>query len=398
MDTPDIDRRKFLEQSAAAGAALTLSGAILPGRAAAQQDAAKDAFASASSAAAAFRHRYLPHLAEVPVTPSGQHVRHHPRARRATRRRNSTSPNHYPHIDKMLAGVRVRPAGQPDRHAGARASQPRGDRRRQARLEREADRQFARRRAGVSRAGQERKACGCGARRSSSPARNSRSWPRRSPPASSAASPRPMPTTGTPGPTGRRSSTRKAAAACPTWASTTSPASPACWARPESVVAMVSIVTPTRKIDGKGEIKVTEEDNAMVLLDHGNGVLSHVQCGFNFFNPARPRRQQGDPAHDLDRRLEGQHGAGGLRLGAAGRRSGDREEARLRAARHGRRRLRLAAGRVARVRMPGHGQRTALHAGARAARGGDHRRRARIAARPAGGSISKSTFKWPIVA
>jgi predicted dehydrogenase len=48
---------------------------------------------------------------------------------------------------------------------------------------------------------------------------------------------------------------------------------------------MVSIVTPTRIIDGKGEIEVTEEDNAMVLLDHGNGVLSHVQCGFNFFNP-----------------------------------------------------------------------------------------------------------------
>jgi predicted dehydrogenase len=53
----------------------------------------------------------------------------------------------------------------------------------------------------------------------------------------------------------------------------------------KSVMAMVSIVTPTRKIDRKGEIKVTEEDNAMVTLDHGNGVLSHVQCGFNFFNP-----------------------------------------------------------------------------------------------------------------
>jgi len=52
-----------------------------------------------------------------------------------------------------------------------------------------------------------------------------------------------------------------------------------------AVVAMVSIVTPSRKIQGKGEIKVTEEDNAMVVLDHGNGVLSHVQCGFNFFNP-----------------------------------------------------------------------------------------------------------------
>jgi predicted dehydrogenase len=52
-----------------------------------------------------------------------------------------------------------------------------------------------------------------------------------------------------------------------------------------SVVAMTSIVTPTREIKGKGKIKVSEEDNAMVLLDHGNGVLSHIQCGFNFFNP-----------------------------------------------------------------------------------------------------------------
>jgi predicted dehydrogenase len=52
-----------------------------------------------------------------------------------------------------------------------------------------------------------------------------------------------------------------------------------------SVAAMVSIVTPKRKIVDKGEIQVTEEDNAMVLLDHGNGVLSHTQCGFNFFNP-----------------------------------------------------------------------------------------------------------------
>ncbi|MEX2093647.1 MAG: Gfo/Idh/MocA family oxidoreductase, partial [Pirellulales bacterium] len=52
-----------------------------------------------------------------------------------------------------------------------------------------------------------------------------------------------------------------------------------------SVVAMVNIVTPTRIIDAKGEIKVTEEDNAMVLLEHANGALSHVQSGFNYFNP-----------------------------------------------------------------------------------------------------------------
>ena len=51
------------------------------------------------------------------------------------------------------------------------------------------------------------------------------------------------------------------------------------------VSAMLSVVTPERTIDGKGKIKVTEEDNAMVLLDHGKGVISHVQSGFNFFNP-----------------------------------------------------------------------------------------------------------------
>jgi predicted dehydrogenase len=51
------------------------------------------------------------------------------------------------------------------------------------------------------------------------------------------------------------------------------------------VSAMLSIVTPERDIHEKGKIKVTEEDNAMVLLDHGNGVISHVQSGFNYFNP-----------------------------------------------------------------------------------------------------------------
>ena len=53
----------------------------------------------------------------------------------------------------------------------------------------------------------------------------------------------------------------------------------------KSVAAMVSIVTPERRVDDKGTIKVTEEDNAMVLLDHGHGVISHVQSGFNYFNP-----------------------------------------------------------------------------------------------------------------
>ena len=51
------------------------------------------------------------------------------------------------------------------------------------------------------------------------------------------------------------------------------------------VTAMLSIVTPDRAIHEKGTIRVTEEDNAMLLLDHGRGLISHVQSGFNYFNP-----------------------------------------------------------------------------------------------------------------
>lgn len=53
----------------------------------------------------------------------------------------------------------------------------------------------------------------------------------------------------------------------------------------KSVMAMTRIVTPERTVSDKGRIQVTEEDNAMVLLDHGQGVLSHIQSGFNYFNP-----------------------------------------------------------------------------------------------------------------
>jgi len=53
----------------------------------------------------------------------------------------------------------------------------------------------------------------------------------------------------------------------------------------KSVMAMTSIVTPERTVDDKGKVKVVAEDNAMVLMEHANGVLSHVQCGFNYFDP-----------------------------------------------------------------------------------------------------------------
>jgi predicted dehydrogenase len=53
----------------------------------------------------------------------------------------------------------------------------------------------------------------------------------------------------------------------------------------KSVVAMTSIVNPQRKVDDKGLVRVEAEDNAHVLMEHANGVLSHVMCGFNYFDP-----------------------------------------------------------------------------------------------------------------
>ncbi len=53
----------------------------------------------------------------------------------------------------------------------------------------------------------------------------------------------------------------------------------------KSVMAMLSIVNPERTVDDKGKIKVEAEDNAHVLLEHDKGILSHVMCGFNYFDP-----------------------------------------------------------------------------------------------------------------
>lgn len=52
-----------------------------------------------------------------------------------------------------------------------------------------------------------------------------------------------------------------------------------------SVMGMTSIVNPERTITGVGVIKVEEEDNAHILMEHKHGVISHVMCGFNYFDP-----------------------------------------------------------------------------------------------------------------
>jgi predicted dehydrogenase len=52
-----------------------------------------------------------------------------------------------------------------------------------------------------------------------------------------------------------------------------------------SVVAMTNIITPTRHTDNRPEFKVEAEDNAALLMEHGSGAISHVMCGFNYFDP-----------------------------------------------------------------------------------------------------------------
>lgn len=54
----------------------------------------------------------------------------------------------------------------------------------------------------------------------------------------------------------------------------------------KSVVAMLNTLTPTRVVENRLEpIRVEAEDNAMVLMEHASGALSHVQSGFNYFDP-----------------------------------------------------------------------------------------------------------------
>ena len=52
----------------------------------------------------------------------------------------------------------------------------------------------------------------------------------------------------------------------------------------KSLVAMTSVVKPERTIEGK-KVKVVAEDNAHILLEHENNVISHIMCGFNYFDP-----------------------------------------------------------------------------------------------------------------
>lgn len=55
----------------------------------------------------------------------------------------------------------------------------------------------------------------------------------------------------------------------------------------KEVVGMTAILNPTRKVDDRGEVKVTADENTMLIMNHGNGVLSHVQTGFVYWDHER---------------------------------------------------------------------------------------------------------------
>ena len=60
----------------------------------------------------------------------------------------------------------------------------------------------------------------------------------------------------------------------------------------QEVVGMTAVMNKTRKVDDKGEVAVTADENTMLIMHHGNGVLSHVQTGFVYFEPEAPSRER----------------------------------------------------------------------------------------------------------
>jgi predicted dehydrogenase len=49
-----------------------------------------------------------------------------------------------------------------------------------------------------------------------------------------------------------------------------------------SVVGMTSVCTPVRTLTDGTDVKAEVADNDMLIMDHGDGVLSHVQSGYNY--------------------------------------------------------------------------------------------------------------------
>ena len=88
----------------------------------------------------------------------------------------------------------------------------------------------------------------------------------------------------------------------------------------KSVVGMTAILNKTRKVNDKGEVQVAADENTMLIMDHGSGILSHVQTGFVYYDdeiaPSRERKLYTVEHHGHRRRIA----PPGMGLGARRRR------------------------------------------------------------------------------
>jgi predicted dehydrogenase len=55
----------------------------------------------------------------------------------------------------------------------------------------------------------------------------------------------------------------------------------------KEVIGMTAVLNATRKVEDLGEVKVEADENTMLIMNHGNGLLSHVQTGFVYFDGER---------------------------------------------------------------------------------------------------------------
>ena len=59
-------------------------------------------------------------------------------------------------------------------------------------------------------------------------------------------------------------------------------------------------VTVTTHENKKVRVKVETDENAMLMMDHGNGLFSHIQTGFSYFDSAKPHDFMGDNLHSIE--------------------------------------------------------------------------------------------------
>ena len=164
----------------------------------------------------------------------------------------------------------------------------------------------------------------------------------------------------------------------------------------KAVVALTGIITPTRTVENKGKIKVEAEDNTMVLLDHGHGTFSHVQCGFNYFDP------HGHDGSELERHsisIVGKQGLielVGYDWAPHGVDIATMAQPHAQAGLHRVARLGLGAGSGRRRRMPCDRQGAADHPRARPAHRRDHAKPPAASGEHGRRVELQSSFKWPL--